>query len=129
MVYEKKRSGDPDYDEKVPPPEHGRIMTAEDGTKYLVTEAQGPVTLDGQHFDPDAHDLSDVPGDNRPAPGEVATEASTVQQYDPAAAPQGVPKDPPPADDTVPMTPDETPASTPGAPGKTPNKVQRTQSK
>jgi len=87
MVYDKKRSGDPDYDDKVPPAEHTAVQTAPDGTKYRVYKDQGPTTMDGEHFNLADHDLADLDGDNRPAPGEVATEASSVQSYDPADAP------------------------------------------
>lgn len=118
MVYEKKRSGDPDYDDKQPPAQHGMVKEAPDGTKYRVFENQGPTTLDGQHFNLADHDLSDLAGDNRPAPGEVATEPSTVQSYDPASAPSvevDFEKDNV-EDETVPMVPNETPAATPTPP-------------
>lgn len=80
MVYEKKRSGDPDYDDKVPMSDQvGKVVTAGDGTPVRMTESLGPVGPDGSHFnldDPKGDEL-----DNRPAPGEVATEPSRVQTY------------------------------------------------
>lgn len=81
MVYDKAKSGDPDYDDKVPAEQHvGKTVTTPDGREVLITEAGGPV-------DPatGAHASLDAPadeGDNRPAPGGVATEASSVQTYD-----------------------------------------------
>lgn len=79
MVHDKKRSGDPDYDDKVPLNEQlGETVTGPDGETILITESNGPVGPDG------AHRNLDVPadeGDNRPAPGGVAKESSTVQTY------------------------------------------------
>lgn len=80
MVHDKKRSGDPDYDDKVPMADQvGERVTGPDGQEVTVTEAVGPVTADGRHasLDAPADEL-----DHRPAPGDVATEASTVQVYD-----------------------------------------------
>lgn len=86
MVHEKKRSGDPDYDDKVPADQHvGQVVTAGDGREVRITEANGPQNLDGTHAN-----LDDIKGDardNRPAPGDVATEESTVQTYDAEATP------------------------------------------
>jgi hypothetical protein len=81
MVYDKAKSGDPDYDDKVPAEQHvGKTVTAPDGREVLLTEATGPVDrVTGQHVNLDAP--ADE-GDNRPAPGGVADEASSVQTYD-----------------------------------------------
>lgn len=81
MVYEKKRSGDPDYDDKQPIEAHagGKLTTGPDGREVLMSEVLGPVDpYTGEHVDMTvtAEDM-----DNRPAPGEVATEASHVQTY------------------------------------------------
>lgn len=82
MVYEKARSGDPDYDDKQPIEQHngGRLVTAGDGREVLLTDNLGPVDPNTyEHVnldDPEGRD-----GDNRPVPGEVATEASSVQTY------------------------------------------------
>ena len=81
MVYEKKKSGDPDYDDKVPADRHvGKVVTAGDGREVRITEANGPQNLDGTHANLD--DPKGEAGDNRPAPGAVAEEESTVQTYD-----------------------------------------------
>lgn len=86
MVHEKQKSGDPDYDDKVPADQHvGRMVIAGDGREVLITEANGPVNLDGSHANLD--DPKGEAGDNRPAPGEVATKASEVQTYDTKAMP------------------------------------------
>lgn len=87
MVYDKKRSGDPDYDDKQPPAVHtGKIVTAGDGREVLVNPAAGPVDpVTGQHVnldDPKGDEL-----DNRPAPGEAAKDTSEVQTYDSGASP------------------------------------------
>lgn len=82
MVYEKKRSGDPDYDDKQPPEHHsGNVVTAGDGVFY--SETAGFHDVNGAHMPPPEEDvdLDDMPGDNRPTPGNVASEASGVQQY------------------------------------------------
>lgn len=81
MVYDKAKSGDPDYDDKVPMEDQvGKIVTAGSGREVLITEANGPVDrVTGQHVS-----LQDPQGDaedNRPAPGDVATESSAVQTY------------------------------------------------
>jgi hypothetical protein len=80
MVYEKKKSGDPDYDDKVPANEHtGLTVKAGDGTPIgRVDPAVGPVDMDGAHLNvhTSAEDL-----DTRPAPGEVAEVKAEVQTY------------------------------------------------
>jgi hypothetical protein len=80
MVYDKKRSGDPDYDDKQPISQQaGKIVQGPDGRDVLITDVTGPVDrVTGEHVNLDVR-----PGDldNRPAPGEVATEASSVQTY------------------------------------------------
>lgn len=86
MVHEKKKSGDPDYDDKVPADQHvGTVVTAGDGREVRITEANGPQNLDGTHANLD--DPKGEDGDNRPAPGGVATEVSDVQTYDAEATP------------------------------------------
>jgi len=81
MVYDKARSGDPDYDDKVPLVKQlGEIVKGEDGREVRITVANGPQNLDGTHAN-----LADPAGDaedNRPAPGGQATEESNVQTYD-----------------------------------------------
>lgn len=80
MVYDKAKSGDPDFDDKVPAEQHaGKTVTAPDGREVTVTEATGPVDTFGTHVNLDAPAED---GDNRPAPGGVADEASEVQTYD-----------------------------------------------
>lgn len=78
MVYDKVRSGDPDYDDKQPPEFHagGAVVSAGDG--IIVTPATGPIDASGAHVNlaVDEHDL-----DNRPSPGNVADKPSEVQQY------------------------------------------------
>lgn len=78
MVYEKKKSGDPDYDDKQPPEFHagGLVVSAGDGV--ILSPTNGPVDENGAHVNL-ATDEDDL--DNRPAPGETATAASEVQQY------------------------------------------------
>lgn len=81
MVHDKKRSGDPDFDDKVPMDEQvGEQVTGPDGQPVTITESAGPVNADGTHAvldaDPDE-------GDNRPAEGGVAKESSTVQRVEP----------------------------------------------
>lgn len=84
MVHEKKKSGDPDFDDKVPVADHGTIITAGDGKVIgRLDPAVGPVTLEGAH-------LSVTPPeelDTRPKPGEVATEKADVQTYSPEDVP------------------------------------------
>ncbi len=78
MVYDKAKSGDPDFDDKVPLEAHqgGETVTDADGNTARVTEANGPIKPDGSHASLDEK-LED--GDNRPAPGAVATEHSSIQ--------------------------------------------------
>jgi hypothetical protein len=80
MVYEKKKSGDPDYDDKVPANEHtGLTVKAGDGTPIgRVDPAVGPVDMDGAHLN--VH-TSPEDLDTRPAPGEVAEVKAEVQTY------------------------------------------------
>jgi hypothetical protein len=86
MVYEKRKSGDPDFDDKVPPGEHGRVVTAGDGTPVaLLSESVGPVTLDGEHYNLGGEKAEDL--DTRPAPGEVAEVKAEVQTYEPEDVP------------------------------------------
>jgi hypothetical protein len=86
MVHEKSKSGDPDYDDKVPADRHvGKVVTAGDGRQVRITEANGPQNLDGTHANLD--DIKGEAGDNRPAPGEVAEAESSVQTYDAEATP------------------------------------------
>lgn len=86
MVHEKKKSGDPDYDDKQPADMHvGTVVTAGDGREVRITEANGPQNLDGTHANLD--DPKGEDGDNRPAPGEVAQAPSDVQTYDADATP------------------------------------------
>ena len=85
MVYEKKKSGDPDYDDKVPPAEHNTVVRAGDGTIVgRVDPALGPVTPDGEHLaiDTTAEDL-----DTRPEPGGQADVKAEVQTYTPEDVP------------------------------------------
>lgn len=85
MVHEKKKSGDPDYDDKVPAGDHLTTVRAGDGTVIgRVDPALGPVTPDGSHLaiDVTAEDL-----DTRPAPGEVAEVKAEVQTYTPEDVP------------------------------------------
>lgn len=86
MVHEKARSGDPDFDDKVPADQHaGKTVTAGDGREVLLTESNGPVHRDGTHANLD--DPAGDAADNRPAPGGVATEVSEVQTYGPQDVP------------------------------------------
>jgi hypothetical protein len=78
MVHEKKKSGDPDFDDKVPAGDHLTVVRAGDGTIVgRLDPALGPVTPEGQHLP--AVDPEEL--DTRPAPGEVAEEKATVQTY------------------------------------------------
>jgi len=78
MVYAKKRSGDPDYDDKQPPEFHasGEVVSAGDGV--ILSRVNGTVDENGAHVSlvTDTETL-----DNRPAPGEHATSATIVQDY------------------------------------------------
>jgi hypothetical protein len=80
MVYDKARSGDPDFDDKVPMDQHAaKVVTAGDGREVIMSPSLGPVDGTGQHVNLD--DPLGESEDNRPVPGEVATEASTAQTY------------------------------------------------
>jgi hypothetical protein len=78
MVYEKNRSGDPDYDDKQPPEFHagGQVVSAGDGVR--IDPVTGPVDAEGAHANltVGTEDL-----DNRPSPGNVAKAGSLVQDY------------------------------------------------
>jgi hypothetical protein len=77
MVYDKARSGDPDYDDKQPPEHHaGNVVSAGDGV--FITPQGGAVDVNGAHVNLAG---TDEDGDNRPTPGNVAKVASTVQNY------------------------------------------------
>lgn len=78
MVYEKNRSGDPDYDDKQPPEFHagGAVVSAGDGV--TISPVTGPVDAEGAHVNL-AVDTDDL--DNRPSPGNVASKPSEVQDY------------------------------------------------
>jgi len=90
MVYEKVRSGDPDYDDKQPIEHHqGGVVSAGDGV--FLSKTNGPVDAEGAHVNlvVSTEDL-----DNRPSPGNVATDYSVVQDYVPEETPTaGVAKD------------------------------------
>jgi hypothetical protein len=87
MVHEKKKSGDPDYDDKVPAGDQIKVVRAGDGTEVArLDPALGPVNALGEHVnlvDPKAEEL-----DTRPAPGEVAEVKAEVQTYDRADVPK-----------------------------------------
>lgn len=84
MVYDKKRSGDPDYDDKQPPEFHqgGKVVSAGDGV--FITPQGGAVDVNGAHVNL-AGTTEDA--DNRPTPGNVAKHPSTVQDYAPEDTP------------------------------------------
>jgi hypothetical protein len=85
MVYDKARSGDPDYDDKQPPEFHaGQVVSAGDGV--FITPQGGAVDENGAHVNL-AGTTED--GDNRPTPGNVAKVASTVQDYQAEDTPAG----------------------------------------
>jgi hypothetical protein len=87
MVHEKKKSGDPDFDDKVPAGDHLTVVRAGDGSIVgRVDPALGPVTAEGSHLaiDVTAEDL-----DTRPEPGGVAEVKAEVQTYEA----EDVPKD------------------------------------
>lgn len=89
MVYDKNKSGDPDFDDKQPISQHGPItVTAGDGREVIMSESLGPVDAAGAHVNMD--DPDGMAGDNRPAPGQVATETSDVQNYYPEDTPAAV---------------------------------------
>lgn len=79
MVYEKARSGDPDYDDKQPQEFHagGVVVSAGDGV--ILSKSNGPVDENGAHVSL-AVETSSL--DNRPTPGNVAEATSEVQEYD-----------------------------------------------
>ena len=88
MVYEKKKSGDPDYDDKVPLGDHNKVVLAGDGTTVLahITPSLGPVSATGEHVnlvDPKAEEL-----DTRPEPGGQAEVKAEVQTYTPEDVPR-----------------------------------------
>jgi hypothetical protein len=87
MVHEKKKSGDPDYDDKVPAGDHQTVVRAGDGTIIArLDPALGPVSPTGEHVnlvDPHAEEL-----DTRPAPGDVAEVKAEVQTYQPEDVPR-----------------------------------------
>lgn len=86
MVYQKARSGDPDYDDKQPPEHHaGQVVSAGDGV--FITPQGGAVDINGAHVNL-AGNTED--GDNRPEPGKVAKVASTVQDYQAEDTPAGL---------------------------------------
>jgi hypothetical protein len=77
MVYDKARSGDPDYDDKQPPEHHaGNVVSAGDGV--FITPQGGAVDVNGAHVNLAG---TDEDGDNRPTPGNVAKYTSTTQNY------------------------------------------------
>lgn len=84
MVYDKKRSGDPDYDDKQPPEFHagGAVVSAGDGV--ILSKVNGPIDAEGAHVNlsTSTEDL-----DNRPSPGNVAEAGSLVQDYSPEDTP------------------------------------------
>lgn len=84
MVYDKNRSGDPDYDDKQPPEFHagGPVVSAGDGV--IIDPVTGPRNMDGAHASlvTTTDDL-----DNRPSPGGVAKAGSLVQDYKPEDTP------------------------------------------
>lgn len=85
MVYDKARSGDPDYDDKQPPEFHaGGVVSAGDGV--FITPQGGAVDINGAHVNL-AGTTED--GDNRPEPGKVAKVSSTVQDYQADSTPAG----------------------------------------
>lgn len=81
MVYQKAKSGDPDYDDKQPIEQHaGKIVKSADGRDVLMSDVVGPVDpYTGEHVSLDGPTAEDL--DNRPAPGEVAKAPSEVQTY------------------------------------------------
>lgn len=84
MVYDKNRSGDPDYDDKQPPEFHagGEVVMAGDGVR--LSPVTGPTDAEGAHVN-----LSTTTDDldNRPSPGNVAKSGSLVQDYLPEDTP------------------------------------------
>jgi hypothetical protein len=85
MVYDKARSGDPDYDDKQPPEFHaGGVVSAGDGV--FITPQGGAVDVNGAHVNLAG---STEDGDNRPTPGNVAKYSSTTQDYQAEDTPAG----------------------------------------
>lgn len=97
MVYKKKQSGDPDYDDKQPIDHHGgRLVVTGDGREVVIHEATGPVDrYTGQHVSLEGPTGDDL--DNRPKPGEVAKEPSAVQTFDVKDTPMAPNGEPEPA--------------------------------
>jgi hypothetical protein len=87
VVHAKKKSGDPDYDDKVPAGDQIKVVRAGDGTEIArLDPALGPVSATGEHVnlvDPKAEEL-----DTRPAPGDVAEVKAEVQTYQPEDVPR-----------------------------------------
>lgn len=55
MVHAKKKSGDPDFDDKVPLRDQlGEVVEGPNGEPVRVTESVGPVNADGSHAALDA---------------------------------------------------------------------------
>lgn len=77
MAHPKEKSGDPDYDDKVPmDAQVGEVLEHPvTGERVVLTEAAGPRDQSGTRVNMDAPKADD----NRPKPGDVATEASSVQ--------------------------------------------------
>jgi hypothetical protein len=89
MVYDKTRSGDPDYDDKQPPEFHagGLVVSAGDGV--ILSPTNGPVNAEGAHVNL-AVDTDDL--DHRPSPGNVASQSSEVQDYSAEDTPAYMPE-------------------------------------
>lgn len=86
MVHEKAKSGDPDFDDKVPKGDHLTVVRAGDGSIVgRLDPSLGPVTPDGAHLavGVTAEDL-----DTRPEPGGVAEVKAEVQTYSPEDVPK-----------------------------------------
>lgn len=87
MVHQKAKSGDPDFDDKVPRGDHLTVVRAGDGTIVgRLDPSLGPVTPEGSHL---AVDVTAEELDTRPEPGGVAEVKAEVQTY----SPEDVPKD------------------------------------
>jgi hypothetical protein len=87
MVYAKKKSGDPDYDDKVPAAEHNTVVRGGDGTIIArLDPALGPVSVDGEHVN--LEDPKSEEKDTRPAPGDQAEVKAEVQTYQPEDVPR-----------------------------------------
>lgn len=86
MVHEKRKSGDPDFDDKVPAGDHLTVVRAGDGTVVgRLDPALGPVTPEGSHL-ATAATAEDL--DTRPEPGGVAEVKAEVQTYTPEDVPR-----------------------------------------